>query len=274
MNLRISQVDCSDEQQCKEIVNYLVPHERQSLFLLGNLLSSVIPFDLYVVRQDEHIVGVLGYDLLFQSCSVFSATKEASRALGEHVVQLYEIRGLTGMKVMAHPVLDVFLRYGLQSLKDAEKVFLECDLRSFQPFALSAGKIRRVEARDVDKVVLLKRYLSAISLDQPISAEEQSKALAGESYCLEIDGKMVSVASTNGLVVKIFQILGVATDPLFRGRGFAKAVCSYLMQRMKERGAERAIIFTDRENDVALRCYKALGFQQTDSYYCVSFKES
>jgi ribosomal protein S18 acetylase RimI-like enzyme len=66
-----------------------------------------------------------------------------------------------------------------------------------------------------------------------------------------MEGKVVSIASSNGLAIKAFQILGVSTDPDYQRKGYAKAVCSFLISHMQEKGATKAVIFTGEENIAA-----------------------
>jgi predicted GNAT family acetyltransferase len=74
------------------------------------------------------------------------------------------------------------------------------------------------------------------------------------------------------LALEAFQILGVVTDPLFRRRGFAKAVCSHLIATMRDRGAKKAVLFTTPDNAAARKCYLDLGFVITGQYDVAVFE--
>ena len=125
----------------------------------------------------------------------------------------------------------------------------------------------------MDAAVRLHRLIHSISTEQPITEEERAKIrLSSVTFCMEINEKIVAIASSNGLAISAFQILGVATDPAFRRKGYAKAVCSHLIRHMEQWGAARAIIFTGEENIAARKCYLDLGFQITDRYYAAIFQ--
>ena len=90
-------------------------------------------------------------------------------------------------------------------------------------------------------------------------------------HVLEDCGKIVSTASTNGLGLAAFQILGVATLPEARRQGYASAVCAALMRTMHSQGAKSCVVFTGLGNLAAQRCYEQLGFRITGEYYVAEF---
>jgi len=160
----------------------------------------------------------------------------------------------------------------MKSITNPQHEFFELDMKNFKPFFTKDGKITSIEKDDIDNAVLLLRYLDNIPKETPITNEERTKVLASsEKFCLKIDRKIVSIASSNGLAIKAFQILGVVTHPDYRNKGYAKAVCSYLISHMKDKGANKAIIFTGEDNIAAKKCYLDLGFQIVDKYYFAIF---
>jgi predicted GNAT family acetyltransferase len=52
-----------------------------------------------------------------------------------------------------------------------------------------------------------------------------------------------------------------------RGRGYAKAAVAHSLLIARERGASRAVLFT--ENPSAARTYEAVGFRRTGDYSLV-----
>ena len=66
-------------------------------------------------------------------------------------------------------------------------------------FISSDGIIRPITEQDVDAVTRLHRHIHHIPPDLPISEEERGKVrVYSVTFCLEIDGKLVAVASSNG----------------------------------------------------------------------------
>ena len=134
-----------------------------------------------------------------------------------------------------------------------------------QPFEESA---RLFLPKDHQSVARLFRHLHHQPQDPPITEEElRMVAMNPNCYVLEVDGEVVSTASTNGVGISAFQIIGVSTHPDHRNKGYARAVCAALTRAMWDAGARRCVLFTEIENVVAQACYRKLGFSTTDEYW-------
>lgn len=272
--MKITKLDINQESARKEVLDYLVPHETRALFLLGNLLTNFKPGFIYAAKESERIVGFCGYYPTFHSCTIFSESSEVSRAFAQIVLEKHsDVNHLLGMSEMIKPAYSEFVKAGRRPGNAPEKDFFELEIENFKPFFISEGSIRTVAEKDLDAVVRIMRQIHHVPADAPITEEERIKVRAVNiSFCLEVDGKIVTIASSNGLAIHAFQILGVGTDPSYQRRGYAKAVCSHLIQVMQKKGAQRAVIFTGTENFAARKCYLDLGFQITDKYYCATFE--
>jgi ribosomal protein S18 acetylase RimI-like enzyme len=273
--MKITQLDdVNQESVRKELIAYLEPHESKALFLLGNLQSHFQPAFLYVAKEKNRLIGVCGYYPTFQSCTIFSESSAASKAFAQTVLKNHpSVIALTGMANMVQPAYDEFTSYGRKPTNIPRQDFFELTMKNFRPFFLSDVTIRPIAERDVDSAARLHRLIHHASMDDPITEEERKRIrFSPVSFCLEMEERVVSVASSNGLAIHAFQILGVATDPSYQRRGYAKALCSYLIQFMQKSGAEKAIIFTGEENTAARKCYLDLGFQITDKYYVGLFE--
>ena len=76
-----------------------------------------------------------------------------------------------------------------------------------------------------------------------------------------------SLAAFNAALPDIVQLGGIYTPPALRGRGYAKAAVAHSLLVARERGASRAVLFT--ENPSAARSYEAVGFRRTGDYSLV-----
>jgi predicted GNAT family acetyltransferase len=83
-------------------------------------------------------------------------------------------------------------------------------------------------------------------------------------------GAPVSLSAFNASLPDIVQLGGIYTPPELRGRGYARVAVAASLLAARERGAERAILFTS--NPSAARAYEALGFQRTGSYAVILFR--
>ena len=270
--LEITEVNESQESVRKNLIAYLEPHETQALFLLGNIQSHFQSF-VYVAMESNRTVGVCGYYPTFQSCTIFSESSAASRAFAQIVLKKHSsVIALLGMASMIKPAFEEFVAQGRKPAHSPEMDFFELTMKNFKPFFLPDVLIRPITEQDVDSVARLQRLIHHVPIDDPLTEEERVKVSASPvSFCLEIDGKIVAVATSNGLAIHAFQILGVATDPAHQRKGYAKALCSHLIRTMQKQGGEKAIIFTGEDNVAARKCYLDLGFQITDRYYVGMF---
>lgn len=273
MSVSIDEVDIKDEKVRNNLIAYLAPHETKALFLLGNLQANFHPSFLYVASQNKRLLGVCGFYPTFKSCSIFSEREVVSRLFAQKILKKHPISVLLGMKTIVQPAFEEFLKQGKKSINFPQTDFYELKMENFRPYVSTEVKIRPVEEKDVEATIFLQRQIHHIPKDSPITEEERVKVTASAvKFCMEIEGKVVTVATSNGLAIRAFQILGVATDPAFRNRGYAKAVCSHLISYMKAKGATEAIIFTGEDNVAARKCYFDLGFQITDKYYIALFE--
>ncbi len=273
-SLEISEINWNQESEQKNLIAYLELHETQALFLLGNIQSHFQPSFVYVAKEKKRIVGVCGFYPTFQSCTIFSEHSGASKAFAQIVLKKHaSVNALLGMANMIKPAYQEFVAQGRKPINSPEMDFFELSMKNFKPFFLPDAVIHPVTEKDVDSVARLQRLIHNDPIDDPLTEEERVKVRSSlVSFCLEVDGKIVAVATSNGLAIHAFQILGVATEPAFQRRGYAKALCSHLIDFMQKQGAEKAIIFTDEENVAAQKCYRDLGFQITDRYYVGIFQ--
>jgi uncharacterized protein len=106
------------------------------------------------------------------------------------------------------------------------------------------------------------RQRSAAFLDAQIAA--------GNAWVALVDGRLVSLSAFNAALPDIVQLGGIYTPPASRGRGFAKAAVAASLLVARERGATRAVLFTN--SDSAARSYEAVGFRRAGDYSLVLFK--
>jgi predicted GNAT family acetyltransferase len=87
----------------------------------------------------------------------------------------------------------------------------------------------------------------------------------GSIYCGVLDdGRLVSVASTSAANSRSAMVVGVATQPGCRGRGYASAVVSSVCTASFAEGKEFLCLFYDNPN--AGRIYNRIGFREIGEY--------
>jgi predicted GNAT family acetyltransferase len=106
------------------------------------------------------------------------------------------------------------------------------------------------------------RQRSTSFLDQQIADGNAWVALDG--------GVPASLSAFNAALPDIVQLGGIYTPPELRGRGFAKVAVAASLLAARDRGAERAVLFTS--NPSAARTYEALGFRRIGNYAVMLFR--
>jgi predicted GNAT family acetyltransferase len=142
---------------------------------------------------------------------------------------------------------------------------------------------REVECRapHVDEHERLREWRFAYDLEalgSPASDETRARSTMflntqlaeGNVWVAMHDGRMVSLSAFNAALPDIVQVGGIYTPPEFRSRGFARAAVAASLLAARDRGASRAVLFTN--NPFAVRCYQALGFERVGDYGLVMLR--
>ena len=256
----------------QRMVDYLAPHETRVMFILGNLRAGAPQTSFYLARRQDEWLGVAAYFGRHRSFMPFSLDAEVTRLLTRHVAGLHpQIEWLNGLQEIAAPALEELLRLGRQLVSDPRQVFMELDgLPPVQPWE-SLCRLQRPE--DAPAVVRVLRFLGGGDPDAPATERELANVRSNaQRWVLECEGQIAATAATSGLAIEACQIIGVATDPRYRRRGFARSVCARLVRDMAGEGARRTVLFTNVDNTAAQRCYQGLGFRVTGDYCLAKFK--
>lgn len=270
--MHIEELNYEDRDTQAQVIRYLAPHESYALFLLGNLKSDFPGAHLYAAVENGRWFGVAGYYESYLAVSLFTENATASRELiRRRAIQHPKICFLSGAEPSAGPACDALHSMGYQILADPQLTFMEL---IGQPPLQEAEKLcRPFREEDTTRIVELLRHLhNHPDANQTTDADLDNIRNTYLRHVLIHQGQVVSTASTNGMGIHAFQILGVATDESCRRRGFATAVCASVIREMSWRGATRCVLFTERDNIPAQRCYLRMGFRMTGYFYLARFQ--
>lgn len=175
------------------------------------------------------------------------------------------------------------LRIGAADLSadEAEGLFAVPLSQLRRPDVLNAQRVCGRLACEQDRELLLP-WLEAFdveALSQPPSKKLRSDNEAylehtlaeGTRFVLLRDGVPVATSAFNARLPDAVQIGGVYTPPTERGKGFARGVVAYSLGLARERGVERAVLFTGDRNAPAIQAYRALGFQRVGDFRLAFF---
>jgi ribosomal protein S18 acetylase RimI-like enzyme len=273
MICEIEKVDHENATVRKKIFSYLAEVEPHTLFILGNLTMNFPQTHLYAASRNGRWVGIAGYYATHKAIVPFSTDADVTRALTRHVVGTHKrIEYMNGIAYAGEPAYAELLQMGYQPANNPYHVFMEMSgLPPRQPHEASA---RLMQQNDRPEIAHLLRCLSETwDENRLLTTEELERTgLNPLRTVVSANGQIVSTASSNGLGIRCYQILGVATHPARRRHGYARAAVAAIMRIMAGLGGRHAVLFADRENTAAQQCYLGMGFKITGEYYVAKLK--
>jgi predicted GNAT family acetyltransferase len=84
-------------------------------------------------------------------------------------------------------------------------------------------------------------------------------------------GAPLAMSGSNASLPDRVQIGGVYTPPALRGRGHGGDVVAGQLLDLRAGGVRRAVLFTNHDNEPAVRAYQRLGFVRVGDYGLVLF---
>jgi ribosomal protein S18 acetylase RimI-like enzyme len=274
MDIYVEKIDHENAAVQKRLFDFLAPNEHYCLFITGNLKMDFPDSHIYVAIRGNSWVGVAAYYGVPRSVVPFTHEPQVARSLIRKVAEHHPaVSFMCAISRVAEPACDELRFMGYKLLNDPWCVFMQLDkLPPPQPFEEFA---RLVTPDDHPSVARLIRYLHRQPQDPPLTEEElRMVAMNPSCYVLTLDGAVISTASTNGMGIAAFQIIGVSTHPEHRNKGYAGAVCAFLIRAMWNNGARRCVLFTEKDNLVAQACYRKLGFHTTDDYWLAKLEKA
>jgi ribosomal protein S18 acetylase RimI-like enzyme len=226
-------------------------------YLVYDVIYKRDSIDLVTLFEDDQ---VLGYALLWTG---YDITAIHLWGKWERLLPLLELRRPASLlyihlydwsKEDAEAAKAFAEKHGYSVIE--ENIYLDMVLREewFKPFILSkVARLRPIHA------ALFAAAQQARGLQ---ITEEEAKRLLEEQRCYGIidEGRIVSVACRYLMLPEIGCIGGVYTEPLYRGRGYAREVTSAISSDIVSSGAT-AMLHVERGNTPAIRVYRRLGYR-------------
>lgn len=260
---------------------FLATHRDSSMFLRANARRAGLayqgkPFQATYVGafQDGEVVGVVAHGsngmLLIQAPEFAGELAQACVSGSRRPVA-----GVAGPLAQVEQA-TASLQVDVENAKfQAEEGLYGLDLAELVvPAALSTGAVACRPPLVEDRAALYAwRVAYDIELFGATDSEETRQRSAsfldqqiaeGSAWVAVVRGAPVSLSAFNATLPDIVQLGGIYTPPELRGRGFAKAAVAASLLAARERGAERAVLFTNSPS--AARTYEARGFRRTGDY--------
>jgi ribosomal protein S18 acetylase RimI-like enzyme len=270
----IEKLDHENAGVREKIFSFLAENEKHALFILGNLNMNFPQSHIYAAVKEGRWLGIAAYYSLKNSLIPFSMDADVTRALTRHVADVHtHIDYVNGIAYAAAPAYDELLQMGYQPANNPHQVFME--MTGIPPLQQQEAFIRQMQKQDHAEIAHLVRCLNGTwDESRPPTAEElEWVGLSPLRTAVTANGRIVATASSNGLGIRCYQIMGVVTHPDYRRRGYARAAVAAMMRIMTGLGGRHAVLFTEQGNIAAQECYRGLGFNITGEYYIAKLKK-
>lgn len=121
------------------------------------------------------------------------------------------------------------------------------------PEPMHDARIERLDEADAEEMLAL------ATLTKPGPFTLKAQAL-GEFFGIRIDGRIAAMAGERMKMDGHAELSGVCSHPDFRGRGLARVLSLFVMQRILDRG-ETPFLHAWTTNTPAIRLYETIGFE-------------
>jgi GNAT superfamily N-acetyltransferase len=266
---------------------FLAVHRETSMFLRSNARRAGLVYEgaplqaTYVgAFQGDALTGVAAHAwnglMLLQAPDGPDAVAAIARACAEQSGR--KVTGFSGPLAQVTPARAALGLADAPAALDGCEWLYAMDLGGLiVPEALGNGSIVCRPPRDDERELLIgwRFHYDIEVLGSPDTDETRQRATAfldrqiadGDAW-VATDANAgpapVSLSAFNATLPDIVQLGGIYTPPSLRGRGYAKAAVAHALLVARERGASRAVLFTD--NPSAARSYEAVGFRRAGDY--------
>lgn len=260
------------ESERGRILEYVMAEPEINLFFIGDIENYGVDSDeveIFVQEVDIYVPGVgKMWDSLtlryFDNYIIYSRTDSFQL---DPVIQFLKGRivdSMNGKASIMRRIAPFFPKMRLEV-----QYLLKCSRVKENPVSVSEGELRLLTEEDAEKIVDL--YLSVV--ETAPRYEKREKKIAERKSSLHKGGfgmgafsgeRLISVAEISAECARSGMIIGVATHPDFRGRGYAMKTVSALCEEAFGRGKEFLCLFYS--NPDAGRLYKKIGFEEKGQY--------
>jgi hypothetical protein len=230
----------------------------RNYFILLGLLNPLKTFEKVITATDQHGDLQAAFYLRRSGNAQFCASKtfSQSRSLAEAVSRVTYLQ-----LIAAEAYVSLLEPFGIveKVKRGAEIAVLQAD-EAVRMKAQGDYRIEPLSVQHIEEVIALYRQCFP-SFSPKALMEERLNSGRGHGVFLREDGQMAGCAQSEFETPESALIVGVATAPLYRGRGFASACVSALVESLAIPGRSFALQY---DNPGAGRIYHRLGFKPVD----------
>ena len=236
----------------------------EEMCLNGHVALNTFFYDGWILKFSEGYTG---------RANSVSALYPSSIPLADKVVfceELYQKQGLPcqfKLTKLDTELNDFLAKRGYEVATPTDLML--CDITGAQFKSSDDCKIEYIFSSTTESwlPVFFKVHEINDEHDQDVYTRMLSKILVDTIYCtLMYDGKPAACSSAaieNGYML----LQNVVVLPELRGQGLGKKVCSAILEKAYEAGAQHSFLQVVQTNTPAVNMYKRLGFEKLYSYW-------
>lgn len=103
--------------------------------------------------------------------------------------------------------------------------------------------------------------LEPIDIEQLYHPETYVLAKGGEIFFLEHEGQIVGTVALAPMPDGEYEMIKMAVDERFQGRGFGQILCKAVIAEAKKRNLQKIILYSNSQLKAAISIYEKLGFK-------------
>lgn len=252
----------------EEVLRFLLPEREVNLFILGDIENFGYDFPEIPIWGDFDPEGRLRAVLLrFYDSLVFYSRGEDDRDAMLDLIRQQSFRLLSGSLDIVRPVGEAL---GLTLDKDL--YFCRMEKPVLEGLAGPIDRVDEAGPDDIPQIIdLLNQIEEFLDISRPEPLRQKFKTREGRVFVVRENGRIVSIAQSTAECRFAGMVVGVATLPGFRQRGFASACMARLCQALAAEG-KGACLFYD--NPKAGSIYKRIGFEDIGRWAMFSRKDT
>lgn len=246
-----------------ELLNYIKSEPEYNLFIYGDVMVYGLEsetVEVFVIDDvEEYDFIILRY---FSNYIIYSKKQNYQLDKAIEFLQKQNVKGISGKGVVCQKLAQHF-----PSFVARPTYLARLTEKTEVNHNINVVEIKAESAREIYELFCQIKEFELRNQSDPEKEIEEIRAnltQMGHAFGIYENEKLCAVAQTSAENDASAMIIGVATLPEFRGRGYATAALNATTNHCFERGLKFVCLFYD--NPLAGRIYKKAGFVELGEY--------
>ncbi|MGM0640303.1 MAG: GNAT family N-acetyltransferase [Thermotogota bacterium] len=252
----VRKIDTGEQERAREFV---IKEPEYNLFMVGNLESFSLDddfLDVWVEEKNGEIIAIL---CRYFKAFIFYAIDDYDVDNFIEILNHYNYELISGKDT----AVEKFTQK-LDNIDIDEEFF--CVLRDLKALDFSNEKVENFEVKDFDLLFNLRKRIDEFKETNYDQHKNKFLTNTGRAKIIKKDDEIIATAETSAENSKSAMITGVATQPEFRGKGYASKLVYELCSDLLSENISPCLFY---DNPSAGNIYKKLGFEEIGKYLLI-----